>query len=234
MPQETTKGGITGAGHAPPLTASTRASGSDGTLDTGAPRPAGPGSDEAGLTPDHAQSGHTGQDAARQRADAARRRMGEVGDRLREQATRAGDVGKKRAVSTLRSLGASVAPTDDAPEAARDGQNRLSDGLNGAADYIEGCDLSEIGRDATALARNHPIAVVGTLAMIGFAAGRVLSVRAPTASDEGSEPGDGRPDADAHSSEFTRPTSFFGETGATGGPVLTGAAANKEASHATR
>lgn len=124
--------------------------------------------------------------------DAARERAKELGSRVRDEAMRAGEVGRKRVADRLRKL--SDAAEDDR-ERAEDadaegssaierGAGSISAGLADAADYLERNDAGSITRDVAGVARRHPAVVVGGLALAGFALGRFLTAR-PERGEEG-------------------------------------------------
>lgn len=124
--------------------------------------------------------------SAREEGERARRHLSDVTDRVRSEASRAGKVGRKRSADVLRSVSEAARDAGDGSSSPTDAIGRV---LGDAADYVEHMDFKELGTEAVRVARRHPAAVMSGLAILGFAAGRVLSARPPADSDEGGDGG---------------------------------------------
>jgi len=164
---------------------------------------------------DQQKDGHDGIHAhgtASEEGDRARRHLSDVTERVRSEASRAGEVGRRRSAEMLRSVSRGAR---EAGDGSNESSGAISRVLGDAADYVERADLKEIGTEAVSIARQHPAAVLSGLAVLGFAAGRVLSAKPPRSSpqDRGGESGGRSPGGDGR---------FTGTTSAARGPAQPG------------
>jgi hypothetical protein len=117
-------------------------------------------------------------------AEHAQARLGEAGERLREQAEHVADSARTRAADELRTFGEAARA---ASEQLKEDEHRkvgsyagsITSGCEQAADYLEHADFAELGHDVAQFARRNPALFLGGVALAGFAFGRLLSATPP-------------------------------------------------------
>jgi len=196
--------------------------------------------DQFGRTHDSGEA-----DAVKRAADEARDVGQEAGDRLKDAATyargRAEDVAegwRHAAAGEIRTLGramdaaADQLKEEDEPAKVTGFAKNISQGCDDAADYLDEHGLSRIGDDLGNVARNHPALFLGGLALLGFAAGRVLSAKPPqhrsmrhgSSQDQYARNGHGRDTTSRYGVSDDRVSQYQGERGYRSQPTAEDAA----------
>lgn len=147
-------------------------------------------------------------------ADELRHDAGQIGDKAKTRAyeqvdQRKGDAARQ-AKSVASALDRAAGELDDSPQWLQSAFRSGSQTLQKLADTVEQKDARDLGRELQRIAREKPVAFLGTCALLGFAAARVLKAGA------GQAAGQDRP-TEPQSWDASGPVPAQDGTGTTGG-----------------
>lgn len=114
--------------------------------------------------------------------DEAKRAIRDIGDDARERARSGVEDGKHALAEHLRAMCAMSDAAADESEAVEKAPppkyiRSVGKNLERAADYIDNTSIDELKNDVADFAHRHPAIMLGGLAVLGFAAGRLLTAK---------------------------------------------------------